>query len=78
MNGNGFFNPFGSPGSSGGGGGGGGTSEKVRYSISKFTNDSTGEVTYKLMQSLNNGTATAVGEVIGVRGSQILVTYNNQ
>ena len=51
------FNPF--AGSNSGGGGGAG--EKVRYSINKFTDNPTGEVTYKLMQSINNGSSEAVG-----------------
>lgn len=76
MTGMGFFNPFGSSGNSGGGGGG--TGEKVRYSIQKVTDGTSGEVTYKLMQSINNGTATQAGSVIGLRGNQILVSYDNE
>jgi hypothetical protein len=41
------FNPF--AGSNSGGGGGGGTSERVRYTVKKETNGTSGEVTYKLM-----------------------------
>lgn len=69
------FNPFAGSNS---GGGGGGTSERVRYTIKKFTDANSGEVTYKLMQSINSGSQTAVGEVIGLRGTQLLVNYGNQ
>ena len=61
-----------------GGGGGGGGGDVSRYTVEKFTNSSTGEVTYKLMQSLNQGSYVAVGEVVGMRGNQMLVTYGNQ
>ena len=61
-----------------GGGGGGGGGDKSRYTIEKFTDGSTGEVTYKLMQSLNDGGYVSVGEVVGMRGNQLLVTYGDQ
>lgn len=66
-------NPWG-----GGGGGGGGEGDKSRYKVEKATNSSTGEVTYKLMQSLNGGAYTVAGEIIGFRGDQMLVQYGNQ
>ena len=62
----------------GGGGGGGGDGDISRYTIQKFTDGSTGEVTYKLMQSLNKGSYVSVGEVVGMRGNQMLVTYGGQ
>ena len=62
----------------GGGGGGGGDGDISRYTIQKFTDGSTGEVTYKLMQSLNKGSYVSVGEVVGMRGNQLLVTYGGQ
>jgi hypothetical protein len=62
----------------GGGGGGGGDGDISRYTIRKFTDGSTGEVTYKLMQSLNKGSYVSVGEVVGMRGNQLLVTYGGQ
>ena len=61
-----------------GGGGGGGGGDKSRYTIEKFTDGGTGEVTYKLMQSLNDGGYVSVGEVVGMRGNQLLVTYGDQ
>ena len=61
----------------GGGGGGGGTGDKSRYTVAKYTAN-TGEVTYKLMQSINDGAETVAGEVIGIRGSEMLVTYGNK
>ena len=61
-----------------GGGGGGGSGDVSRYTIQKFTDGSTGEVTYKLMQSLNQGSYVSVGEVVGMRGNQMLVTYGGQ
>lgn len=60
-----------------GGGGGGGEGDKSRYTVEKVTNNSTGEVTYKLKQTLNNGSPTYVGDVIGLRGNQMLVQYGN-
>ena len=69
------FNPF--AGSNSGGGGGGGTSERVRYTIKKETNGTSGEITYKLMQSINNGSQTVAGEIIGFNGNSILVNYGD-
>ncbi len=60
-----------------GGGGGGGSGDISRYTVEKVTDDGTGEVTYKLMEQLNNGTAHEVGDVIGIRGSQMLVNYGS-
>ena len=68
------FNPFAGSNS---GGGGGGTSERVRYTIKKETNGTSGEVTYKLMQSINNGSQTVAGEIIGFNGNSILVNYGD-
>ena len=59
------------------GGGGGGEGDKSRYTIEKVTNNSTGEVTYKLKQTLNNGSPSYVGDVIGLRGNQMLVQYGD-
>lgn len=59
------------------GGGGGGEGDKSRYTVEKVTNNSTGEVTYKLKQTLNNGSPSYVGDVIGLRGNQMLVQYGN-
>jgi hypothetical protein len=57
-----------------GGGGGGGEGDKSRYTIKKETAAS-GEVTYKLMQSINGGSSAKVGDIIGLRGNQMLVNY---
>lgn len=70
-----FFNPF--TDSNSGGGGGGGTSERVRYIIQKETNGTSGEVTYKLMQSINDEPQTVAGEIIGFNGNSILVNYGD-
>ena len=59
------------------GGGGGGEGDKSRYTVEKVTNNSTGEVTYKLKQTLNNGSPSYVGDVIGLRGNQMLVQYGD-
>ena len=67
-----FFPP------SGGGGGGGGSGDISRYTVEKSTNGSTGEVSYDLIEQLNNGVAHKVGDVIGIRGSQMLVQYGSQ
>ena len=61
----------------GGGGGGGGDGDKSRYTVVKVTNNSTGEVTYKLQQKINNGSPSYVGDVIGLRGNQMLVQYGD-
>ena len=60
------------------GGGGGGGGDVSRYTVEKATDGVTGEVTYKLMEQLNNGTAHAVGDVVGFRGTQMLVSYGNE
>ena len=73
INGNNFYDYF--P-DEGGGGGGGGEGDKSRYTVTKVTDNSTGEVTYKLMQSINGGTSTKVGDIIGFRGNQMLVNYD--
>lgn len=75
INGNNFYDYF--PNEGGGGGGGGGSGDISRYTVKKVTDGSTGEVTYNLMEQLNNGTAHKVGDVIGIRGSQMLVNYGN-
>ena len=76
ITGNNYYDYF--PEEGGGGGGGGGSSGDIsRYTVEKVTNGGTGEVTYKLMEQLNNGTAHEVGDVIGIRGSQMLVNYGN-
>jgi hypothetical protein len=58
-------------------GGGGGSGDISRYTVEKVTDGGTGEVTYKLMEQLNNDTAHEVGDVIGIRGSQMLVNYGS-
>ncbi len=63
-----FFDPF--DGGNSGGGGGGSTDN---YSIKKQTNQSTGEVSYRLTK---NG--TSVGDIIGFNGNQILVSYGGE
>lgn len=67
------FNPFAGLNS----GGGGGTSESVRYTIKKETDGTSGEITYKLMQSINDEPQTVAGEVIGFNGNSILVNYGD-
>ena len=59
------------------GGGGGGGGDKSRYTIEKFTDNETGVVTFKLKQTLNDGTATYVGDVISLDGDGILVEYGD-
>lgn len=48
-----------------------------RYTIEKATAES-GEVTYTLMQQISGGTPTPVGDTVGLRGSQILVSYGDE
>lgn len=48
-----------------------------RYTVEKTTAES-GEVTYKLMQQINNGTPTPVGDTVSLRGSQILANYGEE
>ena len=57
-------------------GGGGGGGDNSRYTVVKVTSSS-GEVTYKLQQTINSGSPTYVGDVIGIRGDQMLVQYGN-
>lgn len=57
---------------------GGGGGDKSRYTVTKVTDDITGEVTYKLMQSINDGSPTNVGDIIGFRGGEMLVQYGNE
>lgn len=59
------------------GGGGGGGGDTSRYTVTKVVNNNTGEATYKLMQSLNGAQATPVGDVIGIRGDEMLVQYGD-
>lgn len=61
----------------GGGGGGGGDGDKSRYTVVKVTDGSTGEVTYKLQQRIDSGSPSYVGDVIGIRGNQMLVQYGD-
>jgi hypothetical protein len=75
INGRNYYEYF--PEEGGGGGGGGSSGDISRYTVEKVTNSGTGEVTYKLMEQLNNGTAHKVGDVIGIRGSQMLVNYGS-
>lgn len=60
-----------------GGGGGGGGGDISRYTVEKVTDEVTGEATYKLIEQLNNGTAHAVGDVVGIRGNEMLVQYGD-
>ena len=60
-----------------GSGGGGGDGDKSRYTIVKITDNGTGEVTYKLQQKIDSGSPTYVGDVIGIRGDEMLVQYGN-
>lgn len=67
-----FFDPFGGTGSSSGGGGGGGGGSTATYSVEKYTNDQTGEVTYSLTKT-DGGQTVEVGDLIGFNGNEILV-----
>ena len=58
-------------------GGGGGGGDKSRYTVTKITDESTGEVTYKLQQTIDDGSPVYVGDVIGIRGNEMLVQYGN-
>lgn len=60
-----------------GGGGGSGSGDTSRYTIEKVT-ASSGEATFKLMESIDGGASTAVGDVIAIRGSEMLVTYGTE
>lgn len=70
----GFFNPFANNSS----GGGGGTSEKIRYSINKNIDLTTGQTTYRLIQKINDGQPVFVGDVISFDGDNILVNYGGE
>lgn len=59
-------------------GGGGSSGDISRYTVEKVTDEVTSEVTYKLIEQLNNGTAHPVGDVVGIRGSQMLVNYGGE
>ena len=56
-------------------GGGGGGGSNTSYTIASYTDGTTGEVTYRLMESLDGDTPVAVGDVITFRGDEMLVTY---
>ena len=53
------------------------TGDISRYTVEKTTAES-GEVTYKLMQQINNGIPTPVGDTVSLRGSQILANYDEE
>ena len=53
------------------------TGDISRYTVEKTTAES-GEVTYKLMQQINNGIPTPVGDTVCLRGSQILANYDEE
>lgn len=71
----GFFNPFETDNA---GGGGGGSSEKIRYSISKSIDLSTGKTAYRLTQKINDGSPIYVGDVIGFDGDNVIVEYDGE
>lgn len=58
-----------------GGGGGGGDGDKSRYTVEKITDNETGEVSFKLEQTLNDEKPSFVGAIIKFRGSDVLVQY---
>lgn len=60
------------------GGGGGGGGSDLYYSIASYVDGTTGETTYRLMESRDGGTPVAVGDVIEFRGDMMLVTYGTQ
>lgn len=60
------------------GGGGGGGSSDFSYTIASYVDGTTGETTYRLMESRNGDTPVAVGDVIEFRGNMMLVTYGTQ
>lgn len=70
----GFYNPFAGNSSNSGGSG---STDKSRYTIEQVT-ESSGEVKFKLKQTLNNDSPTYVGDIIGFRGNQILVSYGGE
>ena len=57
---------------------GGGGGSDATYTVTSYIDGTTGEVTYRLMESLDGDTPVAVGDVITFRGNQLLVTYGNQ
>ena len=59
-------------------GGGGGGSADFSYTIASYVDGTTGETTYRLMESRNGDTPVAVGAVIEFRGNMMLVTYGTQ
>ena len=59
-------------------GGGGGGSADFSYTIASYVDGTTGETTYRLMESRNGDTPVAVGDVIEFRGNMMLVTYGTQ
>lgn len=56
----------------------GGGGSNTTYTIASYTDGSTGEVTYRLMESLDGDIPVAVGDVITFRGNEMLVTYGTQ
>lgn len=60
------------------GGGGGGGGSDLSYTIASYVDGTTGETTYRLMESRDGGTPVAVGDVIEFRGDMMLVTYGTQ
>jgi hypothetical protein len=61
-----------------GGGGGGGGGSDLSYTIASYVDGTSGETTYRLMESRDGGTPVAVGDVIEFRGNMMLVTYGTQ
>ena len=53
------------------------TGDISRYTIEKATAES-GEVTYTLIQQINSGIPTPVGDTVGLRGSQMLANYDGE
>ena len=60
------------------GGGGGGGGSDISYTIASYIDGTTGETTYRLMESRDGDTPVAVGDVIEFRGDMMLVTYGTQ
>lgn len=57
---------------------GGGGGSDLSYTIASYVDGTTGETTYRLMESRNGDTPVAVGDVIEFRGNMMLVTYGTQ
>lgn len=57
---------------------GGGGGSDLYYSITSYVDGTTGETTYRLMESRDGGTPVAVGDVIEFRGDMMIVTYGTQ